>query len=203
MKKNLQNKNSIGEAKENLIKKHLSEKEEQLFLIQGRESKIREKYSDEKLDRKNEQDKIIEFRNGKQLNITQLSKYLTTAPKEYAVTFRQEFYLPTFKLNSWKIPKSGKISKKPYKMAIYTKRFIYGRFWKEVLPELEQLNPIVDGVRLHKNFQYLNKEGQKLLEGYIDDYIRIINECKTWHEFQKKHGLEFGMPFQRSFFDKD
>jgi len=111
-----------------------------------------------------------------------------------------EFYREINRLNKWDIPESELYLKPPI-VGKYTNEIIYGRYPKEVLPLLQNLNPYVRiGYRYVKHFQWLTETGQKQLEGFIKDSVDTMKKCNNWNEFRIRYAREFGVPFQLSIF---
>ena len=74
---------------------------------------------------------------------------------------------------------------------------IYSRFSKNVLPELQRLNPyIIFGVRNHKHFQWLTVDGQALFDKFIQEAISVMQVSIDWYDFRIKHASQFGVTFQ-------
>lgn len=170
------------------------------LLLQGPENKIQQKYSDRNLDRENE---IIELIGGRKVTVRQIKDIIASREQEYVTTFPPIFYSEIDRLNNWNRPK-GKRHEKPPIVGRWTKELIYGRFPKEVLPVIEQLNPYIGfGVRLYKHFQWLTPEGKKQLEGFIQDSISVMQSSSRWYEFRVKYAKRFGVPFQLSAFENN
>lgn len=168
------------------------------FLLQGPENKVQQKYSDRNLDRENE---IIELLGGRQITIRQIKDIIAKCEQEYVPIFPPIFYSEIDRLNNWNRPKEKKHEKPPI-VARWTKEIIYGRFPKEVLPVLEQLNPYTGfGIRLYKHFQWLSSEGKAQLENFIADSIAVMQSSDTWYEFRVKYAKRFGVPYQLSAFE--
>lgn len=170
------------------------------LLLQGPENKVQQKYSDRSLDRENE---IIELLGGRQITLKQIKDIVSKCEQEYVTTFPPIFYSEIDRLNNWTRPE-GKKHEKPPIVGRWTKEIIYGRFPKEVLPVLEQLNPYVGfGIRLYKHFQWLTPEGKAQLESFISDSIIVMQSSNTWYEFRVKYAKRFGVPFQLSAFENN
>lgn len=147
----------------------IDERQQILQLLQSPEDKINERFSDKNLDRRNE----IELISGRIINLddekTKTESIIANALKDYSRRVPQIFYREIFRLNSWDLPE-GNISEKPSIVGRFMNEIIYARFNKNVLPELQRLNPyIIFGVRSHKHFQWLTEEGQKLFDKFIQE----------------------------------
>lgn len=170
------------------------------LLLQGPENRVQQKYSDKNLDRENE---IIELLGGRQVTIKQVKDIIAKYEQEYVTTFPPIFYSEIDRLNNWNRPKEKKHEKPPI-VGRWTKEIIYGRFPKEVLPVIEQLNPYIGfGIRLYKHFQWLTPEGKGQLESFITDSITVMQSSSTWYEFRVKYAKRFGVPFQLSAFENN
>lgn len=181
-------------------KSYEDRKELQQSILRLTEQKVEAKFSDKNLDRQNE---IIKLRNGSEISLKSLSDIIAKNAQEYSVTFKREWYREINRLNGWNIPEE-RLHKKPPIVSVYTIELIYGRFWKEVLPELRSLNPYIGfAMRGYKHFQFLTPEGKLYLEKYIDDSLDIMKTCNKWHEFRVKYGNKFGIPFQFSLFEQN
>jgi len=160
---------------------------------------IEKKSTDEALDRRLEK---IELINGESIDLKKLRDYIDGKIAKYSKRFGQEFYHQIFRLNGWVIPASGVISHKPGVVGQITVEIIYGRFPKEVLPELQQYNKYDEiGMRMYKHFQLLSDDAVKKLDVFILDSVSLMKECKHWDQFVRKHAEKYGHPFQASLFD--
>jgi hypothetical protein len=170
------------------------------LLLQGPENRVQQKYSDRNLDRENE---IIELLGGRQVTIRQIKDIIAKCEQEYEPTFPPVFYSEIDRLNNWHRPKEKQHEKPPI-VGRWTKQIIYGRFPKEVLPVLEQLNPYIGfGIRLYKHFQWLTPEGKNQLQEFISDAISVMQSSSSWYEFRVKYAKQFGVPFQLSAFENN
>jgi hypothetical protein len=174
----------------------LDEKQLRLKLLQSPEDKIQDKFSDKNLDRRNE----IELISGKIINLDEeranTDRIVATALKEYSRRVPQIYYREIFRLNNWVLPE-GNISEKPSIVGRFTNEIIYSRFNKDVLPQLQRLNPyIVLGMRNFKHFQWLTEEGQSLYDIYIQNAISVMQDSTDWYDFRVKHSAQFGVTFQ-------
>lgn len=176
------------------------EKESKDFLkksiLEQTEAKIKDKYSDESLDREFEKRKLLCFDFRKQNNI---EKITLKEPSKYEIRFPQEYYQEIFRLNNWKF--DGKISRKPWIVGTYTNKIIYYRFSYITLNYIRKINPyITSGKRKYKHHQYLTQDGQDELNKFISEATEIMKKCSSWHEFQIKHCKMYSIPYQGTFF---
>lgn len=203
MKKNYKETKPIKGLKREVRELH---KDEMQQILWQTEQPIINRLSDEVLDRRNE---MFQLRSGVETSYNQLievqkryKKYLLAKIREHQPTFPVEIYDQWRRLRGWDKQPYAKHHKPPV-FAHYTKQFIYGRFPKEILPELEKRNDYYPGtnIRLNRHFQYLTKRAYTSLTGYIQDVIGIAKTCKTMYEFRYKYAGTFGKPFQLSLFE--
>jgi len=169
-------------------------------LALGPDLLIKRKASDKYLDQRIEK---IELINGEVIDLIKLRQFIDSKINAYAKKFGQEFYKEIFRLNGWKIPENGVIYRKPSVVGKFTNEIIYGRFPKEVLPQLQGNNKYNDiGMRLYKHFQFLTPDGILKLEKFIFESVLVMKKCHHWDEFVSEHAKKFGYPFQKSIFDK-
>ncbi len=182
------------------IKRDEEREKLQYLILERTEAKVKEKGSDANLDRLNE---IIELRNGEKQTIKSLRNYIVDDAQPYDKMFPNELYREVWRLNGWSIVDTS-FHFKPHSVATFTVEVIYGRFYKEVLPELRKRNPyIAYCVRQYKLFQYLSSSAKSDLQNYINDAISIMKSCSTMHEFRVKYEKLYGIPFQYSLFEKN
>lgn len=170
------------------------------LLLQGPENKVQQKYSDKNLDRENE---IIELLGGRRVTIKEIKNIVAQVEQDYIVTFPPTYYSEIDRLNNWIRPTEKKHEKPPI-VGRWTNEIIYGRFPKEILPVLEQLNPYIGfGIRLFKHFQWLTPEGRNQLQKFIDEAIEVMKSSSSWYEFRVKYAKQYGVPFQLSVFENN
>lgn len=170
------------------------------LLIQGPENRVDQKFSNRNLDRENE---IIKLLGGGEVTIRQIKDIIAKCEQNYIPTFPPIFYAEIDRLNNWHRPKEKRHEKPPI-VGMWTKQIIYGRFPKEVLPVLEQLNPYIGfGIRLYKHFQWLTPEGRNQLQEFIAESIAVMKSSNSWYEFRVKYARQFGVPFQLSAFENN
>lgn len=166
-------------------------------LLKGPENKLRNSFSDEVLDRQNE---IVQLIGGSTINLRELSDFVAKSKQNYVPTFPQEFYSEIDRLNGWARPKESQHQKPPI-VGRWTKELIYGRFPKQILPIIEQLNPYLGlGMRLDKHFQWLTPAGKLQLETFIQQAITIMKISNTWYEFKIKYAKKYKLIFQVDLF---
>jgi hypothetical protein len=113
-----------------------------------------------------------------------LEKFIAKELQGWTRTFPLEFYENIFRLQNW--PFNPKSVKRPSVIGHYTNNIIYKRLAPGVLKELRQRNPIVDGRRKHKLFQWLTGDvGHPKLKSHIDGVIALMLVSDTWEEFTK------------------
>ncbi len=157
---------------------------------------LAKKAKQRKLEREQEE---IELRSGAKISIRQIQDFVTANSQPYAPMFPNAlpFFKEMYRLLDWQDKDPNEFIK-PAVVGGFINELIYHRFHKDVLPAL-QVMAMPGGVRQHKFFQFLTLEGQRKLEEYRDDAIRIMKTCKTWYEFRIKYAREFNLPVQLKF----
>ena len=113
-----------------------------------------------------------------------LEKFIAKELQGWTKTFPVEFYEHIFRLQHW--PFNPNSVKRPSVIGHYTNNIIYKRLAPNVLKELRQKNPIVDGRRKHKMFQWLTGDvGHPKLKSHIDGVLALMRISDTWEEFTK------------------
>ena len=166
------------------------------------EKKVEDQFEDEYIDR---QSLKIELRNGTVLDTSTID-FVTHELQNHEKRFPQEYYQEIFRLNKhrgkdWAIPENGIIVHKPHLVGKWTKEIIYSRFGKDMLPVLENYNPyIAIGVRRHKHYQFLDDDGIKILDQYIQDAIDVMKLSNSWYNFRIKLYQIHKVPYQLDIF---
>jgi hypothetical protein len=112
-----------------------------------------------------------------------LEQYIAKDLRAWTSTFPMEFYEQIFRLKGWVFNPAS--LKRPGVVGHYTNDFIYARLAPGVLDELRDKNPVVDGRRKHKMFQWLTGDvGDPHLRAHLDGIIRLMRGSKTWEEFK-------------------
>jgi hypothetical protein len=139
-----------------------------------------------------------ELRNGRIFTMKEVKDLTNNQPDDYFPMFpnANPFFKWMFKLKGWNLNPNEFI--KPPCCAIYIKQYIYGRFQPEMLPTLlSKPNPLIFGyIRQYKLFQYLNEEGRRLMQGYIEDAINVMEESKDWYDFELTYTKKYNLPVQ-------
>jgi len=113
-----------------------------------------------------------------------LEKFVAKELQGWTRTFPIEFYENIFRLQNW--PFNPKSVRRPSVIGHYTNNIVYKRLAPGVLKELRQKNPIVDGRRKHKLFQWLTGDvGHPKLKSHIDGVLALMRVSDTWEEFKK------------------
>jgi len=172
------------------------EKQSELqFIFDNLNHKIESKFSDKSLDLESQK---IQLFSGKIITETEILKrrvYLLKNVATYEKMFPQDFYDNIFRLNNWKQNKNKTL--RPSIVGKYTNLYVYARFDKNILPQLQSINPYVEfGIRKFKHFQWLNENGREKLLVYIQQSIDMMKECNSWNEFVQKYGTEYNLPVQ-------
>lgn len=112
-----------------------------------------------------------------------LEKFIAKELQPWTRTFPPEFYEQIFRLHNWKFDPSS--VKRPGVIGHYTNDIVYKRLAPGVLRELQDKNPVVDGRRKHKLFQWLTGEvGNPKLKSHLDGVIAIMRISDDWPQFR-------------------
>ncbi len=113
-----------------------------------------------------------------------LEEFISKELRAWTRTFPVEFYRQIFRLKGWKFDLSS--VKRPSVIGHYTNNFVYKRLAPGVLKELRDKNPVVDGRRKHKLFQWLTGDvGDPKLRAHLEGVIRLMSGCTSWREFRE------------------
>ena len=114
-----------------------------------------------------------------------LEKFISKELVTWARTFPLEFYQQIFRLRNWKFEPENMQS--PRVLGKYTNNIVYARLAPGVLVELKKKNPVQDGRRKHKHFQWLTGEiGHPKLLAHFEGLKIIMRDSETWDEFLGK-----------------
>lgn len=114
-----------------------------------------------------------------------LEKFIAKELRPWTRTFPLEFYKQIFRLKEW--PFDPSTMKSPRVLGKYTNNIVYDRIAPGVLKELREKNPIVDGRRKHKHFQWLTGEiGHPKLMAHLEGAKILMRESNSWEEFMQK-----------------
>lgn len=167
------------------------------LILRKTEEKTKNRFSNEELDIKSEKQKLSETKPRLEdlWRLTSVNNTLRRTPSDYEAIFTQEYYQQIYRLNGWTY--SGKIYKKPHKVAIYTSEVIYHRFSSEILPILRMVNPtFVFGYRKFKHHQYLTSGARIKLSQFISEATNLMMDCSNWYEFRIRYYHAYGVPYQ-------
>lgn len=113
-----------------------------------------------------------------------LEKFIAKELRAWTKTFPLEFYENIFRLKGW--PFDPTSVKRPSVIGHYTNNIIYKRLAPGVLDELRKKNPIIDGRRKHKLFQWLTGDiGDPKLRSHIDGVLALMRVSDSWDEFKR------------------
>ncbi|MBB2145751.1 hypothetical protein GM921_09655 [Pedobacter sp. LMG 31464] len=180
---------------ENAVDKELKrtlDREEQQRLLFGADALLPQKSFDIELEKH-------QLRSGLEFTIREVKDVISELAGAYYPMFPNSipFFKLMFKLCGWDNLDANAFIKPPV-VAIYIKKYIYARFAQEVLPTLLlKENPLVSGyIKKYKLFQFLNADGLRLLETYIQQAIAMMQESKDWYDFELKYTKEYNLPMQ-------
>lgn len=113
-----------------------------------------------------------------------LEKFIAKELRGWTKTFPIEFYQQIFRLRGWKFDPAS--VKRPAVIGHFTNDIVYKRLAPGVLKELREKNPVVDGRRKHKHFQWLTGDvGDPKLRSHIDGVLPLMRISDGWDEFKK------------------
>jgi len=113
-----------------------------------------------------------------------LEKFIAKELRAWTKTFPLEFYEQIFRLRGWKFDPVS--VKRPAVIGHYTNNIVYKRLAPGVLDHLRQKNPVVDGRRKNKHFQWLTGDvGDPKLRSHIDGVLPLMRISDSWGEFKK------------------
>lgn len=119
-----------------------------------------------------------------------LDRYLRKEFAAWAKTFPNEFYREIFRLKGW-VWKGMRVNR-PQCVANYTKDLVYARLAPGILEELEARNPIVNGKRKTKLFQWLTEDiGHPALAQHIHAVIGLMRAADEWDQFMRMINRSF------------
>ncbi len=114
-----------------------------------------------------------------------LEKFIAQELQPWTKTFPLEFDQQIFRLRQW--PFNPQTMQGPRVLAKYTNDIVYKRLAPGVLEELRNRNPLVEGRRKHKHFQWLTGDiGHPKLMAHLEGVKILMRESATWEEFQEK-----------------
>lgn len=112
-----------------------------------------------------------------------LDAYLRQELAAWAKTFPNEFYEHIFRLRGWEW--RGRKVNPPQALAQYTKDIVYERLAPGLIEELEKRNPIENGRRKAKHFQWLTEDvGHPALAQHLHAVIVLQRVSTSWAQFK-------------------
>ena len=168
------------------------------FILDQTEAKVKNKFSDEKLDQELEKRRLLDT-IGDLWKVKRINGKLLKEPSDYESIFSQEYYQEIYRLNGWEY--KGIIAQKPFVVGKYTNEIIYYRFSNEVLPFLRIINPfIIPGRRKFRHHQYLTPGARIELTKFISEATELMKESSDWNDFRIKYCKIYNVPYQLKFF---
>ncbi len=114
-----------------------------------------------------------------------LEQFIAEELRPWTRTFPLEFYEQIFRLKGW--PFDPATMQGPRALGNYTNNIVYARLAPGVLEELKRKNPVVDGRRRHKHFQWLTGEiGHPKLLAHLEGVKIIMRESSSWDDFLRR-----------------
>ncbi|MHC5773959.1 P63C domain-containing protein [Nostoc sp.] len=113
-----------------------------------------------------------------------LEAYIAKELLPWTKMFPDEFYKELFRLRGWEYnPVSVK---RPILVGKLTNKIVYKRLPSGVLEELKQKNPVVNGRRRHKYFQFLTEDiGNPHLSKHLAAVIALMRASSNWKVFER------------------
>lgn len=114
-----------------------------------------------------------------------LECFITKELQAWTKTFPLDFYQELFRLKNW--PFNPRTMQGPRAIAQYTNDIVYRRLAPGVLDELRAKNPVIQGKRKHKLFQWLTGDiGHPKLLAHLEGVKILMKESPTWEGFLEK-----------------
>jgi hypothetical protein len=112
-----------------------------------------------------------------------LEQFIAKELRAWTSTFPLEFYEQIFRLKGWNFDPAS--MKRPSVIGHYTNDIIYRRLAPGVLKVLRDKNPVIDGRRKAKHFQWLTGDvGDPKLKSHIDGVLPLMRISDNWDEFK-------------------
>jgi hypothetical protein len=113
-----------------------------------------------------------------------LEQFIAKELRAWTKTFPLEFYEQIFRLKKW--PFDPESVKRPSCIGHYTNNIVYKRLAPGVLQTLRDKNPVIDGRRKAKHFQWLTGEvGDPKLRSHLDGVLPLMRISESWDQFKK------------------
>lgn len=113
-----------------------------------------------------------------------LEQFIAKELRAWTRTFPIEFYEQIFRLKDW--PFDPTSVKRPAVIGHYTNDVVYKRLAPGVLDELRRKNPVIDGRRKNKFFQWLTGDvGHPKLRSHLDGVLPLMRISESWDQFKR------------------
>jgi len=114
-----------------------------------------------------------------------LEQFIAKELQPWTRTFPLDFYREIFRLKGW--PFDPATMQGPRVLGRYTNNIVYERLAPDVLKNLREKNPVVDGRRKHKHFQWLTGEvGHPKLLAHLEGTKMLMKVSASWEEFLER-----------------
>lgn len=114
-----------------------------------------------------------------------LEEFIAKELQPWTRTFPLDFYREIFRLKGW--PFDPATMQGPRVLGKYTNNIVYERLAPDVLRNLREKNPVVDGRRKHKHFQWLTGDvGHPKLLAHLEGTKMLMKVSATWEEFLER-----------------
>jgi hypothetical protein len=173
-------------------------------ILKFTEAKLPDRFSDKAIDKEHEKFQLLSGEFTSRHDVKVLKRSIRSIISKMSIAhkkqFFQDWYKEIFRLNAWPIPEI--IRRKPNIVSVWTIKYIYGRFPKEIVPELQQLNGFgLLGPKAQRHYTFLTSGGIEKLQLFLNQSFEMMKTCTTWKEFTSKYEKEYGYAFQLSLFD--
>lgn len=123
-----------------------------------------------------------------------LEAYINEELRPWIRTFPNEFFKQVYRIHGWEYKQTS--TQRPPLVGRLINEWIYKELPPNVLPELQELNPITEkGYRKHKHHQYLTADtGIEHLDKQIDTVTTLLRVSQDREEFDRLFARAFGKP---------
>jgi hypothetical protein len=119
-----------------------------------------------------------------------LSQYIAAELLEWTRRFPNDFFKQIYKIHGWKYQPG--VTQGPRYVGKFIKKYVYGKLPPGVVGELEKKNPVVDGRRRFKHFQWLTEHtGHPHLDAQIVKVTTILQLSDNKGEFERNFAKAF------------
>lgn len=168
--------------------------------VNKNQSHSEEEITDEKLDKYNEKETILDM-----VSNMPFRKFISKNKEiiVYGKKFKPAFYNQLFRLTGLK-PDPKFPHRRPNIFAKYTLDIVYDSFPNGIISYLQENNPAdATGFRMYKHFQLFSKLGEKKLVDIIKSSINVMERSKYMDHFWRLWAKENNRPYQGYIFEDE